>query len=190
MKLSEEIIERVREKHELLNLIVEATKGCYIPKIAKIEMEIIEELEELLSEKRYNHNHDPLTGRFTSGGVDKSGDSGIIREKDIVIPMEKFTQYILNPQKSPDKSRVFKSILGFTSENAELLIKQIHNNLDLNSLKEKPDKGYGKRYEALVSVIGANGKMAKVTTAWIKDNSNNEFRLVSAYINTKRRSEQ
>ncbi len=36
-------------------------------------------------ELRYNHNHDPETGRFSSGsGVDKSGKSSIIKENEII----------------------------------------------------------------------------------------------------------
>ena len=35
-------------------------------------------IEEGEGEQRHNPYHDPLTGRFTSGGVDKSGGSGII----------------------------------------------------------------------------------------------------------------
>lgn len=41
------------------------------------------EKEREAAEERFNPNHDPKTGRFTSGGVDKSAGSGIIGlEKD------------------------------------------------------------------------------------------------------------
>lgn len=83
MKLSEETIMLVRLKHELLKLIYSVTKGRYEPLLAETEKRIINSIWELLSEKRYNHNHDPLTGRFVSGGVDKSGESDITKEKSI-----------------------------------------------------------------------------------------------------------
>ena len=48
----------------------------YDPFLADIEERCLEEIGVLL---RYNHNHDPHTGRFTSGsGVDNGGESGII----------------------------------------------------------------------------------------------------------------
>ncbi len=48
----------------------------YDPFLADMELRCLEEIGVLL---RYNHNHDPHTGRFTSGsGVDNGGESGII----------------------------------------------------------------------------------------------------------------
>lgn len=44
--------------------------------LADMELRCLEEIKILL---RYNKNHDPLTGRFTSGSeVDNGGESGII----------------------------------------------------------------------------------------------------------------
>ena len=44
--------------------------------LTDMELRCLEEIGILL---RYNHNHDPHTGRFTSGsGVDNGGESGII----------------------------------------------------------------------------------------------------------------
>lgn len=49
----------------------------YDPFLADMELRCLEEIGILL---RYNHNHDPHTGRFTSGsGVDNGGESGIIK---------------------------------------------------------------------------------------------------------------
>lgn len=48
----------------------------YDPFLADMELRCLKEIGVLL---RYNHNHDPHTGRFTSGnGVDNGGESGII----------------------------------------------------------------------------------------------------------------
>ena len=50
----------------------------YDPFLADMELRCLEKIGILL---RYNHNHDPHTGRFTSGnGVDNGGGSGIIKE--------------------------------------------------------------------------------------------------------------
>ena len=70
--------------------------------LADMQRRWLEALYELLSndnyirkcmssatEERYNHNHDPHTGRFTSGDsvntVDNTGESGIIKLNDIEI---------------------------------------------------------------------------------------------------------
>lgn len=74
---------------ELLQL---CNSHTYDPFLADMQRRCLEALYELLSddnyiskymssdmEERYNHNHDPQTGRFTSGnGVDNGGESGII----------------------------------------------------------------------------------------------------------------
>ena len=74
---------------ELLQL---CNSHTYDPFLADMQRRCLEALYELLSddnyiskymssdtEERYNHNHDPHTGRFTSGnGVDNGGESGII----------------------------------------------------------------------------------------------------------------
>lgn len=58
---------------ELLDL---CRSELYDTFLADIEERCLEEIGVLL---RYNHNHDPHTGRFTSGsGVDNGGESGII----------------------------------------------------------------------------------------------------------------
>lgn len=68
---------------ELILRYIELLELCrselYDPFLADIEERCLEAIGILL---RYNHNHDPHTGRFTSGsGVDNGGESGIIEPK-------------------------------------------------------------------------------------------------------------
>lgn len=79
---------------ELLQL---CNSHTYDPFLADMQRRCLEALYELLSddnyiskymssdtEERYNHNHDPHTGRFTSGsGVDNGGKSGIIKAEGV-----------------------------------------------------------------------------------------------------------
>ena len=130
-------------------------------------------------------------GSAANNSLDFSGESGIIEivKDDVVIPIRKLTEYALNPEKEPNKARVFKSVLGFDINSADILIERIREGFDAKLLKEKPNNGYGKRYEALITVKGINGNTAKVTTAWFDDPVKMEFRLTSLYIKTgKRRS--
>lgn len=59
-----------------LELLELCRSELYDPFLADIEERCLEEIGILL---RYNHNHDPHTGRFTScNGVDNGGDNSII----------------------------------------------------------------------------------------------------------------
>ena len=80
----------------------------------------------------------------------------------------KFTRYALNRDKSPDKSTAFKNALGYDLDNAEKLIENIELNINKFPIVEKPDTGYGKRFQIVLELTGENGKNAKVLTAWIK----------------------
>lgn len=117
--------------------------------------------------------------------VAKDSGSGIMklpRYKNAVIPKAKFTQYALNPDKDPDKARAFEKALGYTMDNADELISQIYSKIPEYNAKEKPDNGWGKRYEVIMDIAGPNGKTAKVLTAWIDDKNTGEMRLTSVYV--------
>ena len=64
-----------------------------------------------------------------------------------VIPIEKFTQYILDPVKSKGKAYAFKRVLGYDLSNADKLIKNIRQNLKNFEAIPKDNNGYGIRYE-------------------------------------------
>jgi hypothetical protein len=101
------------------------------------------------------------------------------------IPVEKFTQYALNPINDPDKSLAFDRALGYNLGNFEVLIQSILENLDKFPAIEKGDKGYGMTYEVAMELTGVNKKTASVLTAWIDDDKSDEMRLISAYINER-----
>ena len=104
------------------------------------------------------------------------------RYEEAVIPNSKFLDYALNVEKQPDKARTFNTALGYSQDNAEKLIEQIKENLGKFPAKHKGNKGYGNIYEVIMELPGANGKSAKVLTAWIDDITNGEMRLTSVYV--------
>lgn len=106
-----------------------------------------------------------------------------------VIPMEKFTKYALdmNNPKGRNKAIAFEQALGYNLNNADKLIKNIQNNIHKFNAIEKEDKGFGKRYEVLMTLIGENKKIANVKTGWIIDKENGETKLTSAYVTQKGR---
>lgn len=112
-------------------------------------------------------------------------ERGIIklpRYEEAVIPKTKFTQYALNPDKDINKARAFEQALGYTMENVDDLIQQIYDKLPEHEAKEKPDNGWGKRYEVKMELTGPNRKTAKIITAWIDDKNTGEMRLTSVYV--------
>ena len=121
-------------------------------------------------------------------GIDKSEENSIIKltGDDVIIPKEKLKNYCLSFDNNPDKARTFQSVLGFTAETADILEIRIRRSFSPDLLKAKGDKGYGMLYEAILPIKGINNTSAYVTTSWIDDKSKNEFRLTSAYINTRK----
>ncbi|MCL1884340.1 MAG: hypothetical protein FWF81_11405, partial [Defluviitaleaceae bacterium] len=126
---------------------------------------------------------------FVDGG-DKSGiielGDGMVsvlpKADEAVIPIEKFTQYALNPKRQPNKAVAFDLALGYNINNALKLIEQIRLNLKNFSATEKGDIGYGMRYEVIMDITGANERTAKVLTGWIDDIKNGEMHLTSVYV--------
>ena len=109
-------------------------------------------------------------------------DGALPNSYAVVIPVEKFTHYALNPQRQKDKAVAFEKALGYTLDNYHHLIANIRSNIAKYPATPKPDLGFGQRYEVRMDLLGENGKSAKVITAWIMDKETNETRLGSAYV--------
>jgi len=101
------------------------------------------------------------------------------------IPMAKLTKYALNPDKAPDKAEAFEKALGYNLSNVDKLIENIKRNVNEYEINEKPDLGYGRRFQQVIELTGENGKTAKVLLAWILDKNTGEFRLTSIYVDKK-----
>lgn len=124
----------------------------------------------------------------TQKSVANSTESVIIKNKVGIqffakVPESKFVEYALNPDKAPDKARVFKSALGYDLDNYEDLMENIKSHINEEKFVEKGDNGHGMRYEYIMKLTGPNGKEANVLTAWIQDGD--DKRMTSVYV-TKR----
>ncbi|MCI5617914.1 MAG: phage head morphogenesis protein [Ruminococcus sp.] len=102
------------------------------------------------------------------------------------IPKEKFTKYALDQERQPNKARAFREALGYTVENYQDLIDNVRNNFDEKQMVFKSEDNYGKRYELVMKLTGANGKKANVCTGWIKEKEDSEPRLTSVYVTKKK----
>lgn len=133
--------------------------------------------EKLIAEYEKRHGGKKPIAKDSGSGIMK-----LPRYENAVIPKSKFTQYALNPDKDPNKTRAFEKALGYTMDNADELIKQIHEKLSEYKAVEKGDRGWGMTYEVVMDITGPNGKTAKVLTAWIDDKNNGEMRLTTVHV--------
>ena len=79
-----------------------------------------------------------------------------------VFPKEKLTQYALNPAKDKHKAEAFYSALGYQIQDAEELMRNVSLHINDFAAVEKPDNGYGKRFQIRMALTGKNGKTANV----------------------------
>ena len=71
----------------------------------------------------------------------------------------------------------FKEVLGFTTENAGALSKQIV--FDTSKAVQTSVTEFGTKFNQVIKITGANGRAVDVTTAWIRNNDG-VIRLVTA----------
>jgi len=107
--------------------------------------------------------------------------------ENVIIPVEKFTEYALHPLKGKGKAYAFEKALGYNLYNACSLINNIRKNIMYFEPTIKGDNGFGIKYEVIMELTGANGKLANVLTSWIVEHGSNETRLTSAYVTNRRR---
>ena len=132
-----------------------------------------------------NKSNEDFIKSETSESEKTGSDFLVLPEyENAIIPEEKLTNYALNLDHPVGKNKAiaFEKALGYNKNNAEQLVKNIKDNLHKFSAVEKPDMGYGKRYQVDMDLTGLNGKTAKVRTAWIQDKTTGEMRLVSVYV--------
>jgi len=107
----------------------------------------------------------------------------------IIISIEKLIGYALNLDKQPDKALLFDIVLGYNISNAEELIANINSNIkNLKSVEKKADK-YGKRYQVIMNLTGANNREANVLTGWVIEKEGGNPRLTTLYV-TNRKAER
>ena len=105
---------------------------------------------------------------------------------NVVIPVEKFTKYALDPINSNGKHLAFERALGYNLTNYLSLIDNIRQNIKNFPVVKHIDKGHGVRYSVDMELQGENGRTARVITSWIDDKLTGEMRLTSAYVKKRK----
>ena len=90
----------------------------------------------------------------------------------------KLDGYLLNPahEEGGPKARWLKSALGFSSDNADELAKQLV--FDESKAMARELTEFGQKYEQTINLVGANEKVIPTQVVWIK-NPDNVTRLVT-----------
>lgn len=118
-------------------------------------------------------------------GTEGSKKSPLPNADKATIKDEKLTDYALNPNHKgggADKARVFESALGFNQSNALQLKTQILSKLPNTEAITKETTEYGQKYQVDVEIVGVNGNIATVRTAWIIRNGTDAPDLVTLYV--------
>jgi len=106
--------------------------------------------------------------------------------KNSVIPIEKLTNYSLDSSKDWNKAEAFRLALGYTVNNADLLVVNIRQSTDKFAAVSKGNNGFGDIYECVMNIVGANGKRANVLTSWIIESGTDYPRMTNVYVTKKK----
>jgi hypothetical protein len=92
---------------------------------------------------------------------------------------DKLLRYLLNPEhpEGGTKAKWFEEALGFTKDNMDDLARQLV--FDPKKAVQTEVTEYGIKYNQVIPIKGANGKIIDVPTAWIK-NKDGVIRLITA----------
>ena len=121
---------------------------------------------------------------FDTAHLAKNTEELLPNYQDAKIPDDKMTEYALNKDHPTGKHKAiaFEKALGYNADNKHLLLSQVYQGLEKYRAIEHAQTQYGRPFEVSMMVLGANGRYAKVKTAWIIDNGAEYPRLVSIYV--------
>jgi len=134
----------------------------------------------------------PYTGKISESAVESFDKEHLAKQAtDLLpnyklarIPDKKLTGYALNPTHPSGryKAVAFKKALGYSADNRDLLLLQVYQGLEKYRATERESTAYGRPFEVSMMILGANGRYAKIKTAWMIDTDTSEPRLVSIYV--------
>lgn len=101
----------------------------------------------------------------------------MINPSDIIIPLEKLTEYLLVPRVRNDKSK-FLAQAGFTTENPTVLEQTIRDLIVRNDAVPERESRYGILYRVSGEFVGPSDILS-VVTIWIVIAGDEKFRFVT-----------
>lgn len=100
-----------------------------------------------------------------------------------IVPLEKFTEYALNPAHPTGrhKARVFNAVLGLTLDNAEFLQELVQDIAASHDAEPQAPTAHGMRYVIDFELTTDSGS-GIVRTAWIIRRNEDVPRLTTCYV--------
>lgn len=100
-----------------------------------------------------------------------------------VVPLEKFTEYALNPQhpSGRHKARVFQAARGLTLADAAFLQETVRQIASANEATSQNPRSYGERY-VIDFALTTNVGRAMVRSTWMLHYGDHLPRLTSCYV--------
>lgn len=132
--------------------------------------------------QEYKNDYDGFS-KYSVYQITKNGD--IYTNNKMEFDSRKFTNYALDitHEVGGHKALVFKQVLGFTPDNADELIKQVLEKIDVTQFVKKDTNKFGVKYEQILKdVKGVTGRTANIVTGWLYDESTKKYRLTSIYV--------
>lgn len=111
--------------------------------------------------------------------------SSMPNAREAITPREKFINYSLNPDNpnAKGKAEAYEKGLGYTRENADGLISQVHDYvISYNKPYEVSQSEYGTKYKYRIPVTGPNGKTKNVIAVYQIDKGQSIPRMITNYL--------
>jgi hypothetical protein len=124
-----------------------------------------------------------LIENFESGEPPRSRLTFAAKPPSKAIVEEKLKNYVLNElhPTGSHKAKLFRSLLGITVEDWSFLAEQLTGGLDPLEIEKARQSDHGVQYHCDLPVVGRNGAIKIVRTAWIITPTRSP-RLTTAYI--------
>ncbi len=97
-----------------------------------------------------------------------------------VIAPRKITEYLLRLRIEDDKSE-FLALAGYTRDNADLLLRDIRQQILPLEADCFEQTEYGPKYRIRGTLTGPNGRALRVVTIWMKDDATNQTKFVTLF---------
>lgn len=140
----------------------------------------------------FGHYHDNCDCRIVASwdkdGVEGYDPMSYHREwrgrENFTIPEAKLTKYALNMDhpKGREKAIAFKEALGFTEEDSREIMSQVYRWVGEHEPMFRDSGKYGDSYTTDMTMIGKNGKAARVLVGWMKEPGRDKMKLTTIYV--------
>lgn len=140
----------------------------------------------------FGHYHDNCDCRIVASwdkdGVEGYDPMSYHREwrgrENFTIPEAKLTKYALNMDhpKGREKAIAFKEALGFTEEDSLEIMSQVYRWVGEHEPTFRDSGKYGNSYTTDMTMVGKNGKTARVIVGWMKEPGRDKMKLTTIYV--------